>query len=68
MADSSGQGQVVVPSATPTVGSILGAIVSTAVVTKTGADPIAAGAIATGITGFMTWLFHFVHQKLGTPE
>lgn len=60
--------QVSVPASTPTLGAILGAVVSTAVATKVGADPVAQGAVSTVITGFMTWLFHFAHSKLGTPE
>lgn len=65
------QAQVVVPAVTPTAGALVGGVVAT----------LASGAIATAtggalppmlttpvIAGLFTWLFHFAHQKLGTPE
>lgn len=68
MADPTSTPVVNVPAATPTVGAILGAVVSTAVAPKVGADPMTQGAVASVITGLFTWLFHFAHSKLGTPE
>lgn len=59
--------QVNVPSTTPTIGAVLGSVVSTAISAKVG-DPVAAYAINGAVTGFFAWLFHFAHQKLGTPE
>lgn len=64
-------GTVNVPAITPTAGALVGGLAATLA-----SAPIAA---ATGgllpptvtvpvITGFFTWLFHFAHSKLGTPE
>lgn len=60
-------GTVAVPASTPTIGAIIGSIISSAVITHI-PDPIAMTAAGTGITAFCTWLAHFLHSKLGTPE
>lgn len=60
--------QVQVPASTPTIGALLGSIIASAVAVKVGADPVTQGAVVTGITTFTTWLAHFLHSKLGTPE
>lgn len=59
--------QVSVPAATPTIGALIGGVVSSAVSAKVG-DPMASYAINAAIPAIFAWLFHFAHQKLGTPE
>ena len=59
--------QVNVPVATPTIGAIIGGIAGMAIATKV-PDPIAQNAIMGAVAGFVTWLFHFAHSKIGTPE
>lgn len=60
--------QVAVPSSTPTLGAIVGGILSNAVAMKVGADPVTQAAASTVVTSLFAWLFHFAHAKLGTPE
>jgi len=60
-------GTVNVPAVTPTFGAILGSIVTTAVLPHIG-DPVGQYAAGSAITALFTWLAHFAHSKLGTPE
>lgn len=68
MADSTSSGQVVVPATTPTLGALLGAVASSAVAMHVGADPMTQAAATTVTSTVFAWLFHFLHQKFGTPE
>lgn len=60
--------QVNVPASTPTLGAIVGGVVSNAVAMKVGADPLTQAAASTVVSSILAWLFHFAHSKLGTPE
>jgi hypothetical protein len=63
--------QVNVGPTTPTVGALIGAVIaqsaSAAIAGATGGilPPIVT---VPAITGLTTWLAHWLHTKLGTPE
>jgi hypothetical protein len=54
-----------VPASTPTIGAMIGAGIAAVLTPKLGPTAVFAQP---AIVGFFTWLFHWGHSKLGTPE
>lgn len=51
----------------PTVGSILGSVLGSVVVTKAGLDPVTGTTVLAGLTALVTGLFHWLGSKIGVP-